>query len=172
MASSLRIFRSQTLTVGYTPAASGARGGAVECGAGTYSVTRENGTESTQCDRVYYIGGATVAPSTTNSYDAAGSLTQPDGTAFLPARLDYAWIRNTGTVPLYVGPHGTNGCGATVFTKALGDLVVCNPGKVVVLEGGVAGAVVAGGSTDIIAVENPSASVAGSYDFGMAGRSA
>lgn len=172
MASTLKILITEQVQATYLPAIALAQGGGLLVSPVSPSVSRDNGTESTQCDRVYWLGDGAVATSTTNSYDCAGSLTQPDGTAFLPARLDLIVLKNTGTVKLYVGPHATNGVGAGEFTKALGDLVAVHPGQTRVLRAGVSGAVVAGGATDIVAVENPSASVAGAFQLGLYGRSA
>lgn len=172
MASALRITTVEGVTATYTPAVALARGGGLDVGVGPTTSVRENGTESTQCDRVYFNGEATIATSTTTSYDMAGSLEQPDGTAFLPARLDVVAVKNTGTTKLYFGPHATAGVGAGELTKALGDLVVVHPGQTRVLRAGVNGAVVTATTADILAVENPSASVVGAYQIGIFGRSA
>jgi hypothetical protein len=173
MASNLKMTISSEVLAFYLPAIALANGGGIQVSPSSPSVTRDNGTESTQCDLVYFLGAGSVATSATNSYDMAGSLTQPDGTAFLPARLDVIVLKNTGTVTLYVGPHATAGVGfgATGFVKAVGDLVAVHAGQTRVLRASSAGAAVTATTADIIAVENSSSTVVGTYQLGIYGRS-
>ena len=133
-------------------------------------VVLANGTGSGQADKIWW-DTRTVGASATDSLDLAGSLTDPLGAAFTPAKLKAivvkAYSANTNNV--VVTRPAANG---VPWASAAGDAVPVGPGGVFDLAFPGAGITVTAGTGDLIDIVNSAGGTAVTYDIVLIGTSA
>lgn len=130
----------------------------------------QTGTSDSQSDRAYHVR-ATVAATSADTYDLAGTLTDAfgDTLTFVEVTAIVVYNRATTTgLTISVG-GGTNAFSS--WLAAANDEVKCGPSGMVVVTSPVDGHTVTAGTGDILEIDNATASSI-EYDLVVIGRSA
>lgn len=134
----------------------------------SYLLDMTSGVGLNQADKVW-SDRRTVAASTTDSLDLAGSLTDALGVAFTPARVKGIILRNRGVQNLALTRPASNG---VPWLTAAGDAIIVVPGGLQLwLAPTAAGIAVTAATGDLIDVVN-GAGVSVDYDMVIIGASA
>lgn len=129
-----------------------------------------SGTGANQADKVWH-DQRTIAPSATDSLDLAGSLTDPFGTAFTPARIKALFVRAATANANNVNVTRPASNGVPLFLAA-GDGVPVRPGGVFLwVAPDATGVAVTAATGDLIDIVNSGAGTSVTYDIVIIGAS-